>query len=206
MEFLMIYRRKKIPVILEPEEAQSLLSVPNKRYITGLRNKAVMSLMLNMGLRVSEVSNLKPGDINLTKRKLRIVNGKGGVDRDLVIPEALIDLLKEWKKRKPQNSEYFFTTIKERKNGSFASKKGKKLSVRYIQEAVKRYSRKAGIDKDITPHTLRHTFGTFFYRQTKDIETLRTLLGHADISTTQIYVTLANIDVENAMNGFKVIT
>ena len=199
-------RRKKLPVILEPEEAQRLISISNKRYITGLRNKAVLSLMLNMGLRVSEVTNLKPGDINLTKRKLRIVNGKGGVDRDLIIPEALIDLLKEWKKRKPENSEYFFTTIKDRKNGSFASKKGKKLSVRYIQEAIKRYSRKADINKNITPHTLRHTFGTFFYRQTKDIETLRKLLGHADISTTQIYVTLANIDVENAMNGYKAIT
>jgi len=199
-------RRKKLPVILESEEAQRLISKPNKRYITGLRNKAILSLMLNMGLRVSEVTNLKPGGINLTKRKLRIINGKGGVDRDLIIPEAIIDLLKEWKKRKPENSEYFFTTIKDRKNGSFASKKGRKLSVRYIQEAIKRYSRKAGINKNITPHTLRHTFGTFFYRQTKDIETLRKLLGHADISTTQIYVTLANIDVENAMNGFKAIT
>ena len=62
---------------------------------------------------------------------------------------------------------------------------------------------KAKIKKDITPHTLRHSFGTLFYRQTKDIETLRKLLGHADISTTQIYVTLANIDVENAMNDYK---
>jgi len=201
--FLMNPRRKKLPVVLEPEEAQRLISIPNKRYITGLRNKAILSLMLNMGLRVSEVANLKPGDTNLTKRKIRIINGKGGVDRDLIIPEALVDLLKEWKKRKPENSKYFFTTIKDRRNSSFASKKGKQLSVRYIQEAIKRYSSKAGINKNISPHTLRHTFATEYYRQTKDIETLRRILGHADISTTTIYITLANIDVENGMKAFK---
>ncbi len=199
----MISRIKKLPVVLEPEETHKLLSIPNKRYPTGLRNKAVLTLMLNMGLRVSEVVNLKPGDINLIKNKLRVVNGKGGVDRDLTIPENTSYILREWKKIKPQNSQYYFSTIKDRSDGKFASKKGKKLSVRYIQEMVGRIAKKAGIDKNITPHTLRHTFGTFFYRQTKDIETLRKILGHADISTTQIYVTLANIDVENGMKAFK---
>ena len=125
------------------------------------------------------------------------------MDRDLTIPENTSYILREWKKIKPQNSQYYFSTIKDRSDGKFASKKGKKLSVRYIQEMVGRIAKKAGIDKNITPHTLRHTFGTFFYRQTKDIETLRKILGHADISTTQIYVTLANIDVENGMKAFK---
>jgi integrase/recombinase XerD len=199
----MNYRRKKLPTVLEPEEANRLLKIPNKRYITGLRNKTILRLMLNMGLRVSEVINLKPGNVNLTKRKLRVVDGKGGVDRDLTIPEYLIDLLKEWKRRKPNNTEYFFTNLKERSKGKFASIKGKKLSVRNIQFMVKNYAERAGIKKNVTPHTLRHTFATEFYRQTKDIETLRKILGHSNIGTTQIYVTLANIDVENAMNGFR---
>ncbi len=159
--------------------------------------------MLNIGLRVSEVVEMKPGEINLTKNKLRVVDGKGGVDRDLTIPENTSYILKEWKYRKPKNTQYYFCTIKERTDGKFASKKGGKLSVRYIQEMVGRYAKKAGIGKNVTPHTLRHTFGTFFYRQTKDIETLRKILGHADISTTQIYVTLANIDVENGMKIFQ---
>ena len=92
-------RRKKLPVVLEPEEVGKLLSIPNKRYITGIRNKAILALMANMGLRVSEVVNLKPGDLNLTKRKLRVVNGKGGVDRDLIIPEYTAEILREWKKQ-----------------------------------------------------------------------------------------------------------
>jgi len=76
----MFYRRKKLPAVLNVYEASKLLSIPNPRYPTGLRNLAIMLVMLNMGLRVSEVFNLKPGNINLTDEKLRVVNGKGGGD------------------------------------------------------------------------------------------------------------------------------
>ena len=188
----MFYRRKKLPTVLNAYEASRLLSVPNPRYPTGLRNLAIMLVMLNMGLRVSEVSNLKPGNINLTEGKLRVVNGKGGVDRDLVIPNGYTtDVLIKWKKIKPKG-QYFFSTLK-----------GGKVSPRHIHLFVKRYSRKAGIDKNVSPHILRHTFATEFYRQTKDLETLRMILGHSNIITTQIYITLASIEVEAAMNGFK---
>ena len=198
--------KRKLPIILDRDEAYNLIKQPNKRYPTGLRNKAVLSLMINCGLRVSEVTNLRPGDINLTKGSLRVIDGKGKKDRDIpFIPENTIELLKEWKKIKPKNSSYFFTTLVDRKNNKFSSKKGNKLSDRYIQFMVKRYSKKAGILKDVTPHTLRHSFATDFYKRTKDIEALRKILGHFDITTTQIYITLANLDVENALkqyNGF----
>jgi site-specific recombinase XerD len=198
-----VARRKKLPVILEPEEANKLLKIPNKRYLPGMRNRAIISVMLNMGLRVSEVSSLRPGDINLTKNKLRIVAGKGSVDRDLAIPFYTAELLRAWKKAKPAGSEYFFCIIKNKKEGKFASLVGSKLSIRGIQVFVKRYGQRAGITKNISPHTLRHTYATQYYRQTKDIETLRRILGHSDISTTTIYITLANIDVENGMKAFK---
>jgi len=183
-------RKNKLPVILEPEEVQNLLKQPNKRYPTGLRNKAIMSLMLHCGLRLSETVNLKPGNLNLTKGKLRIESGKVKKDRDLAIPDYLTDLLDTWRSIRPK-SNFFFSTLK-----------GRKLSDRYIQQMVKRYAQKAGIEKKISPHT-RHTFATEFYRQTKDIETLRRILGHSNISATTIYITLANIDVENGMKGFK---
>src|SRR4030042_4768822 len=122
--------RKKLPVILEPEEAQNLLKQPNKRYPTGLRNKAMMALMLHCGLRISEVVNLRPGNINLTKGKLRVESGKGNKDRDLAIPEYLTDLFDSWRKKRPESS-FFFSTLK-----------GRKLSDRYIQQMVKRYAHK----------------------------------------------------------------
>ena len=183
--------RKKLPTILELEEAQNLLKQPNKRYPSGLRNKAMISLMLHCGLRVSEVVNLRPGNINLTKGKLRVECGKGSKDRDLAIPEYLTDLFDSWRKKRPESS-FFFSTLK-----------GKKLSIRYLQQMVKRYAQKAGLSKRISPHTLRHTYATQYYKQTKDIETLRRILGHSDISTTTIYITLANIDVENGMKSFR---
>ena len=184
-------RRKKLPEVLNSYEASKLLSIPNPRFPTGLRNLVMMTVMLNIGLRISEVSNLKPGQLNLTENKLGVVNGKGGVDRDLIIPNGYTtELLKKWKDRRPKG-EYFFCTLK-----------GGQVSTRYIGLAVKRYIAKAGINKNISPHNLRHSFSTEFYRQTKDLETLRMILGHSNILTTQIYVTLANEEVKAAMNGF----
>ena len=90
-------RKNKLPVTLEPEEVLNLLKQPSKRYPTGLRNKAIMSLMLHCGLRLSEVVDLNPGNINLTKGKLRVEYGKGKKDRDLAIPDYLTDLLDTWR-------------------------------------------------------------------------------------------------------------
>ena len=96
-----------------------------------------------------------------------------------------------WRKKRPE-CNFFFSTLK-----------GKKLSIRYLQQMVKRYAQKARINKNVSPHTLRHTYATEYYKQTKDIETLRRILGHSNIGTTTIYITLANIDVENGMKSFK---
>jgi len=194
-------RTRKLPVILEREELEAMILLPNTRYLTSLRNKAIMKIMANCGLRVSEVVNLRPGDVNLTKGKLRVVNGKGGVDREIPFKtyEGLIAILKKWKDRKP-SSDYFFCTIRDNSKGKFKSSKGSKLAVRTVQAMIPNYAKRAGINKPVTPHTFRHTFATDYYRKTKDLEALRKVLGHADIGTTQIYVTLANIDVENGMS------
>ena len=120
----MYARRKKLPVILESEEVHQILSIPNTRYLTSLRSKAMISLMVNCGLRVSEVINLKPGDINLLKGRLRVIDGKNGVDRDIHIPENTATLLREWKQRKPA-SDYFFSTVRDNKAGGTYTKKHK---------------------------------------------------------------------------------
>lgn len=181
---------KKLPIILEKKEVEKLLNQPSEKSLIGLRNRAMIKMMVNVGLRVSEVAKLEVLDIDLERGKLRIKQGKGGKDRDLFLPPESLEPLKEWKEKRPK-SAFFFSTLK-----------GKKLCIRYLQEMIKRYSLKAGIKKRVSPHTLRHTFATEFYRQTKDIETLRKILGHANISTTTIYITLANLEVENAMKSF----
>jgi len=192
----MIAKRKKLPITLNKQEVKSLLEIPNKRYKNGKRNKAIISLMANTGLRVSEVAGLKVKDINIKEGKLRVINGKGSKDRDLTIGnKQALELLKEYGKIRPK-SDFFFTSLEQ-------DNAGKQLAIRYLQTMIKSYSLRAKIQKNVSPHSLRHTFATEFYRETKDIETLRKILGHSDISTTQIYVTLANIDVEKAMNNFS---
>jgi integrase/recombinase XerD len=184
---------KKLPVILEDSELKAILNAAtkSKRGYTGLRNKAMVILMANLGLRVSEITNLKEKNIDLETRKLRVIEGKYLRDRDLKIPARTAEVLKDYNvTRKP--GEYFFNT-----------KEGDKLQKRYIQATVKKLAARAKINKRISPHTLRHTFATNYYRQFKDIETLRIILGHGDISTTQIYVTLANLEVEASLDNFR---
>jgi len=182
--------QKKLPIILEKEEVEKLLNQPSKTSLTGLRNLAIMKTMLNCGLRVSEITNLKILDINLDKGKLKVVQGKGRKDRNLKFNKIDIPILTKWAKKRPQGL-YFFPTLH-----------GEKIHSRYIQQMIKRYALSAGINKAITPHTLRHIFATEYYRQSKNLEALRMTLGHNDISTTMIYITLANIEVEQGLDSF----
>jgi integrase/recombinase XerD len=138
-------RNRKLPVILEREELEKMISLPNTRYLTSLRDKAIMKLMANLGLRVSEVVNLRPGDLNLTKRKLRVVNGKGGVDREIPFKtyDNLAAILREWKKRKPQ-SNYFFSNVRNNGKGKFKSNRGDQLAVRTVQSMISNYAKGPG--------------------------------------------------------------
>ncbi len=173
----------KIPEILTPEEQVLLLKQPNPRYYTGQRNRAMMRLMLDSGLRVAEITALKWNDLNLTTGQLHVKQGK--MDRMLWIGENTLKLLQKLRERQAKDvpadqgvkaPEYVFST-----------RDGGKLSPRFIQAMVKRYRERCGFDKRVTPHTLRHTFATDLLRETKNICLVQKTLGHASLSTTQIY-------------------
>jgi len=183
--------RKKLPNILDEKEVQKLLEIPSKKSITGIRNKAILRLMLTTGLRVSEVSNLKHWEIDTNAGELKVTQGKGSKDRLLFIPEFAKEDLERWEKRRSKNAYYFHTHYET------------KVSIRYIEAMVERYANKAKLTKKITPHSLRHFYATQNYKQFKDIERLRITLGHEDIATTQIYVTLAGTEIEENMRSFK---
>jgi len=192
---------RKLPTVLDPEEASALLRIPNKRYPTGLRNKAILSVMLNAGLRLSEVVNLQPSDVTLSKYRLSIVGGKGkrmgpdrrkdGKDRNIFFPDSVYYLLEQWSNIRPK-SKYYFCTLD-----------GQQLSARYIQAMVLRYKVKAGIEKNISPHTLRHTFATQFYRQYENLVKTQMVLGHSKPATTSIYIHLAGSEIEQECRNFK---
>ncbi len=186
----------RIPEILTPEEQEALLRQPNKRYPTGERNYLLMRLMLDTGLRLSEAVNLRWRDVDLNTGRVMIRQGKGHKDRTLWIGEDDLVLLRKWRQRQAQD-------VKGRPVHVFTTLKGTRLIPRYVQQMVKRYAAKAGITKDVHPHTLRHTFATDLYRETKDIRLTQKALGHANLSTTQIYTHIVDEDLEEALKSFR---
>lgn len=186
----------KIPEVLTSEEQAALLRQPNPRYPTGERNHLLLRLMLNTGLRLSEAVNLRWKDIDLNTGKLMVRQGKGAKDRSLWIGDEDLKLLRKWRERQGKDVEgppvHVFTTLG-----------GKAVSPRYVQQMVKRLAARAGITKDIHPHTLRHSFATDLYRETKDIRLTQKALGHANLATTQIYTHLVDEDLEAALKSFR---
>jgi len=188
-------RPKKLPVVLTEHEQARLLEQPNPRYPTGERNQTMLNLMLNTGLRLAEMTALKWRDLDLTTGKLMVCQGKGAKDRTLWVAEADTDRLRSWRERQVEacgQCEQIFTTLQ-----------GKPLGHRYVQRMVTRYAAKAGIEKNISPHTLRYTFATDLYRDTSKIRLVQKVLGHSDLSTTMVYTHVFDPEVENALKSFR---
>lgn len=183
--------QKKLPVVMNTQEVQELLKQPNRKCPTGLRNYLIMLVMYRAGLRVSEVISLECRDINWQSGDLKVVDGKGGKDRVIPLEPYVLDALVKWKEQKPQGKK-FFTTLK-----------GEELNDRYIRKFVERYAEKAGIDKDVHPHTLRHTFATELLDQGFTIREVQELLGHSDLSTTMIYTHVNPIAVRDKIKQRK---
>src|SRR5699024_2136216 len=167
---------KKIPDILTITEQEKLLDQFNLRYITPQRNKTMIQLLLNTGLRLSEMTNLEWKDIDLMTGQLKVVEGKGLKDRILWIDEQTLVMIGEWRQRQYKEwgkSDYVFTT-----------RTLSLLDGKAVRSMIKTYSYKAGINKHITTHSLRHTFASDLLRETKNIRIVQKALGHADISST----------------------
>jgi integrase/recombinase XerD len=187
---------RKIPEVLTEEEQRRLLEQPNRRYPTGQRNFTMMKVMLDTGLRLSEAINLRWKDIDLTSGKVMVRQGKGAKDRTLWIGEGDLGLLQGWKERQAQD-------VKGKTGHVFTTLQGRKLNPAYIRAMVYRYTAKAGIDKQVSPHTLRHSFATDLYRDTSKIRLVQKALGHANLATTQIYTHIVDEELEEALKSFR---
>lgn len=186
---------KKIPDILTINEQEKLLNQFNLRYITPQRNKTIIQLLLNTGLRLAEMTNLKWKDVDLMTGQLKVVEGKGLKDRILWLDEQTLVMLGEWKQRQYKEwgkTDYVFTT-----------RTLSLLDGKAVRMMIKTYAEKAGISKHITTHSLRHTFASDLLRETKNIRIVQKALGHADISSTQIYTHIVDEELEDAMKRFR---
>lgn len=186
---------RKIPEFLTEEEQEAFLNIFNVRYISSHRNKTMVKLFLNSGLRLSEMIDLEWKDINLMTGQLKVVEGKGSKDRMLWIDDDTIESLKVWKERQTNEQgkcDYVFT-----------NRDGKQLVDRDVREMITKYAKKAGINKNVSPHTLRHTYGTDLLRATDNIRKVQKALGHSDLSTTMIYTHIIDSELEDAMKNFR---
>jgi site-specific recombinase XerD len=170
---------------LETEEVERLLAAVDVSNPIGLRDRAVIELLFSGGLRVSELVNLDVEHIN-TERREFMVRGKGQKDRPIFIsPTAAIWIERYLSSRKDGGKPLFihYSGSQDGADGGMYTR----LTVRSVQRLVKRYAVAAGITKDVTPHTLRHSFATDLLINGADIRSVQGLLGHANIATTQIY-------------------
>jgi integrase/recombinase XerD len=172
---------RTLPHSLDYEEVGRLLAAPDTRTSLGIRDKAMLEFMYATGLRVSEVAHIKVGDINFEAGFLRSL-GKGSKERIVPIGKQAIDWVQRFL-REARGSFAGADSVGE----VFLSTRGKPLSRKTIWVLIKKYARRAGISKNITPHTLRHSFASHLLDNGGDLRVIQEMLGHADISTTQIY-------------------
>ncbi|ADK30454.1 tyrosine recombinase, XerD [Brachyspira pilosicoli 95/1000] len=179
---LEVIRLKRVlPESLTTEEVDDLLSVHNEKTDKGLRDKAIFELMYSSGLRVSEICSLKIEDIFFDEKYLKIC-GKGKRERIVPINDKALDILKRY----IQTSRVVM--VKGKKTSElFLNFRGDKISRVGIWKIVKEAMKKSGIEKNVYPHTLRHSFATHLIQHGADLRSVQRMLGHSDITTTEIY-------------------
>lgn len=173
---------KRIPDALSFQEVEDLLKGPSLRQTQGIRDRAILEVMYATGMRVSEAVNLKVTDVNLDAGFARCI-GKGSKERIVPLGKQAIKALRRYlEEARPK-----LLKKSQAETILFLSRLGKRVSRQSFWKIIKAYARKARIKKNIRPHTLRHSFATHLLEGGADLRSVQEMLGHADISTTQIY-------------------
>ncbi len=176
---------RRLPGVLSETQVDELLTAPDVSTALGLRDRAMLELLYASGLRVSELVGLTLNRINLTQSTVR-VSGKGAKERLVPFGEEAADWLERYLAR--GRAEILAGRVSE---ALFPSRRAKAMSRQAFWQAIKRHGLRAGIDREISPHTLRHAFATHLLNHGADLRVLQMLLGHSDLSTTQIYTHVA---------------
>jgi len=191
-------RTKSLPKALNEQEVYDLIHAKDDLYdpektnpqnISRLRNKLILTLLYSTGLRVSELINLKIKAIDEQERTI-LVRGKGEKDRVVIFDENTLNLIHEYVDKRGVENEYLFV-----------NQRNHTLTSRYIQLMIKEYANEAEITKKVTPHVLRHSFATHLLKNGVDIRAIQQLLGHSNLSTTQIYT---NVDLHTIKGAYDI--
>lgn len=182
-----------LPRFLNQTEIEMLLSTPDTSEFEGLRMRAVLELMYASGLRVSELINLKIRDIDVDSGILTCT-GKGSKTRRVPIGSSAVEWLKTWLTTRRTVEDIEIDTL-------FVTQAGKPLTRQAIHSEIAKIARKNGLE-GVSPHTLRHSFATHLVQNNADIRSVQQMLGHADISTTQIYTHITSAQMKRNYDRF----
>lgn len=191
--------RKQV-TFLSPEELESLFAQPDTTTQIGLRDRTILELLFSGGLRVSELVSLNKDQAS-TKRREFMVRGKGQKDRPIFMSNSTAQWVDEYLNKRTDDSPALFIRYggarAQDNSGDFL-----RLTTRSVQRMISRYAKLAGITKKVSPHTLRHSFATDLLMNGADIRSVQTMLGHSDISTTQIYTHVTDAHLKETHEKF----
>lgn len=191
--------RKQV-TFLTPEELGRLFGQADLSTLPGLRDRAILELLFSSGLRVSELVGLDRDHINLKRREFT-VRGKGQKDRPIFISQEAADAIQAYLDKRTDTSRPLFARYSGKKtvdtSGNFH-----RLTARSVQRMVAKYALLAGITKHVSPHTLRHSFATDLLMNGADLRSVQALLGHSNISTTQIYTHVTDPHLKSVHEKF----
>jgi len=188
---------RKLPTFLYAETMENILRLPENDLL-GIRDKAILEVLYATGMRVGELVGLNKSDIDLENKQV-LVLGKGGIERILPLGNYSIEALKNYY----ENVRPIFikrAKNEDAKNAVFLSQKGTRLTSRGVRYIVEKYVTKESLRLKVSPHTFRHSFATHLLEQGADLRTVQELLGHVNLSTTQIYT---HIDKKRLKETYK---
>ena len=185
-------QEKRLPVSISEDDVEILLNSPNQNSFIGCRDRAMLELLYATGMRVSELINLKFSDIDLTRSIVKVL-GKGSKERLIPFGESANEYIKIYLDNRSKRS------ISRSIQYIFISTKGSKITREAFWHRVKQYSANVDMTISISPHTLRHAFATHLLNRGADLRSVQLLLGHSDLSTTQIYTHIAKQRLSDAL-------
>lgn len=192
--------RKQV-TFLHYNEVEEMLDQIDTSTESGLRDRAIIELLYSGGLRVSELVGLNRDSINLERREF-MVRGKGSKDRPIFISQAAAERVREYLEARTDSLPALFLNNSRNLQAVDTSGNYRRITARSVERIVEKYARAAGITKHVSPHTLRHSFATDLLMNGADLRSVQAMLGHADISTTQIYTHVTDAHLREVHEKF----
>jgi len=188
---------QKLPRVLSIEEIDALIATPDRSKPQGVRDIAMLELLYASGMRISELIELNIEDIHLTMGFVRVF-GKGRKERIIPLGKGALNAISKYLER----ARYELQGKYPKTDALFISHRGKRLTRQGCWKIIKEYAQKARINKELTPHVLRHSFATHLIENGADLRAVQEMLGHADIATTQIYTHVSKTRLSEVYKQF----